>query len=84
MEQVGLAEMAGRPIHTLSGGQKQRLAIAGALAEAVLPRDPASGELDYSCQAAGGCPGRLYARAAPNGAVDFACDRAGCDFALSL
>ena len=59
-------------------------AIAGALAEAVLPRDPASGELDYSCQAAGGCPGRLYARAAPNGAADFACDRAGCDFAPSL
>ena len=32
MEQVGLAGLAGRPIHTLSGGQKQRLAIAGALA----------------------------------------------------
>ena len=32
LEQVGLAGMAGRPIHTLSGGQKQRLAIAGALA----------------------------------------------------
>jgi energy-coupling factor transport system ATP-binding protein len=29
---VGLAGIAGRPIHTLSGGQKQRLAIAGALA----------------------------------------------------
>jgi len=32
LEQVGLAGLAGRPIHTLSGGQKQRLAIAGALA----------------------------------------------------
>ncbi|MGC6482066.1 MAG: ABC transporter ATP-binding protein [Synechococcus sp.] len=32
LEQVGLAGMATRPIHTLSGGQKQRLAIAGALA----------------------------------------------------
>jgi ABC-type cobalt transport system, ATPase component len=32
LEQVGLAGMASRPIHTLSGGQKQRLAIAGALA----------------------------------------------------
>lgn len=32
LEQVGLAGMAARPIHTLSGGQKQRLAIAGALA----------------------------------------------------
>ncbi len=32
LEQVGLAGMAGRQIHTLSGGQKQRLAIAGALA----------------------------------------------------
>ena len=32
MEQVGLAGMSGRPIHTLSGGQKQRLAIASALA----------------------------------------------------
>ena len=32
LEQVGLAGMGARPIHTLSGGQKQRLAIAGALA----------------------------------------------------
>ena len=32
LEQVGLADMASRPIHTLSGGQKQRLAIASALA----------------------------------------------------
>ena len=32
LEQVGLAGMATRPIHTLSGGQKQRLAIASALA----------------------------------------------------
>ena len=32
LEQVGLAGMDGRQIHTLSGGQKQRLAIAGALA----------------------------------------------------
>ena len=32
LEQVGLAGMTSRPIHTLSGGQKQRLAIAGALA----------------------------------------------------
>ncbi len=30
--QVGLAEMARRPIYALSGGQKQRVAIAGALA----------------------------------------------------
>jgi energy-coupling factor transport system ATP-binding protein len=32
LEQVGLAGLERRPIHTLSGGQKQRLAIAGALA----------------------------------------------------
>lgn len=32
LEQVGLAGMGGRSIHTLSGGQKQRLSIAGALA----------------------------------------------------
>ncbi|MFM8524580.1 MAG: ABC transporter ATP-binding protein [Cyanobacteriota bacterium] len=32
LEQVGLADLIRRPIHTLSGGQKQRLAIAGALA----------------------------------------------------
>jgi len=32
LEQVGLAGLGARPIHTLSGGQKQRLAIAGALA----------------------------------------------------
>lgn len=30
--QVGLVEMARRPIYALSGGQKQRVAIAGALA----------------------------------------------------
>ncbi len=32
LRQVGLQNMADRPIHTLSGGQKQRLALAGALA----------------------------------------------------
>lgn len=32
LEQVGLAGLENRPIHSLSGGQKQRLAIAGALA----------------------------------------------------
>ena len=32
LSQVGLEDMADRPIHTLSGGQKQRLALAGALA----------------------------------------------------
>nr|WP_320666546.1 ABC transporter ATP-binding protein [Prochlorococcus sp. MIT 1307] len=32
LEQVDLADMESRPIHTLSGGQKQRLALAGALA----------------------------------------------------
>jgi len=32
LDQVGLAGLEDRPIHTLSGGQKQRLAIAGALA----------------------------------------------------
>jgi energy-coupling factor transport system ATP-binding protein len=32
LEQVGLAGLESRPIHTLSGGQKQRLAIAGSLA----------------------------------------------------
>lgn len=31
LQQVGLAGMAPRPIHTLSGGQKQRLALASAL-----------------------------------------------------
>ncbi len=31
LQQVGLAGMDSRPIHTLSGGQKQRLALAGAL-----------------------------------------------------
>ena len=31
LEQVGLAGMVDRPIHSLSGGQKQRLAIASAL-----------------------------------------------------
>ncbi len=31
LEQVGMAGMESRPIHTLSGGQKQRLALAGAL-----------------------------------------------------
>ena len=32
LEQVDLASIGSRPIHTLSGGQKQRLALAGALA----------------------------------------------------
>lgn len=32
LEQVGLAGLLPRPVHTLSGGQKQRLAIAGTLA----------------------------------------------------
>ncbi len=32
LNQVGLQNMADRPIHTLSGGQKQRLSLAGALA----------------------------------------------------
>ncbi len=32
LEQVGLAGLQQRPIHSLSGGQKQRLAVAGALA----------------------------------------------------
>lgn len=33
LRQVGLADLAERPVSSLSGGQKQRVAIAGALAE---------------------------------------------------
>lgn len=54
MEQVGLAGMAGRPIHTLSGGQKQRLAIAGALASeaTLLLLDEPTALLDPTSQTA--------------------------------
>lgn len=54
LEQVGLAGMAGRPIHTLSGGQKQRLAIAGALASEanLLLLDEPTALLDRASQAA--------------------------------
>ena len=54
MEQVGLAGMAGRPIHTLSGGQKQRLAIAGALASeaTLLLLDEPTALLDPTSQSA--------------------------------
>ncbi len=53
LEQVGLAGMAGRPIHTLSGGQKQRLAIAGALASDanLLLLDEPTALLDTASQA---------------------------------
>ena len=54
MEQVGLAGMSGRPIHTLSGGQKQRLAIAGALASeaTLLLLDEPTALLDPTSQSA--------------------------------
>lgn len=54
LEQVGLAGMAGRPIHTLSGGQKQRLAIAGALASeaTLLLLDEPTALLDPTSQSA--------------------------------
>ncbi len=54
LEQVGLAGMAGRQIHTLSGGQKQRLAIAGALASEakLLLLDEPTALLDPSSQSA--------------------------------
>jgi len=54
LEQVGLAGMAGRPIHTLSGGQKQRLAIAGALASnaSLLLLDEPTALLDTASQSA--------------------------------
>lgn len=53
LEQVGLAGMAGRPIHTLSGGQKQRLAIAGSLASEanLLLLDEPTALLDTASQA---------------------------------
>ena len=52
LEQVGLAGMAARQIHTLSGGQKQRLAIAGALASEakLLLLDEPTALLDPSSQ----------------------------------
>ena len=54
MEQVGLAGMSGRPIHTLSGGQKQRLAIASALASeaTLLLLDEPTALLDPTSQSA--------------------------------
>ena len=54
MEQVGLAGLEGRPIHTLSGGQKQRLAIAGALASeaTLLLLDEPTALLDPTSQSA--------------------------------
>ena len=54
LEQVGLAGMSGRPIHTLSGGQKQRLAIAGALASeaTLLLLDEPTALLDPTSQSA--------------------------------
>lgn len=52
--QVGLAEMARRPIYALSGGQKQRVAIAGALARQaqVLLLDEPTALLDPDSQLA--------------------------------
>jgi energy-coupling factor transport system ATP-binding protein len=53
LEQVGLSDLAQRPIHTLSGGQKQRLAIAGALASeaSLLLLDEPTALLDPCSQA---------------------------------
>ncbi|MFM7269637.1 MAG: ABC transporter ATP-binding protein [Cyanobium sp.] len=53
LQQVGLAGLAQRPIHTLSGGQKQRLAIAGALASqsSLLLLDEPTALLDPESQA---------------------------------
>jgi len=52
LNQVGLAGLDDRPIHTLSGGQKQRLAIAGALASeaALLLLDEPTALLDPTSQ----------------------------------
>lgn len=53
LEQVGLAGLGSRPIHSLSGGQKQRLAIAGALAAdaSLLLLDEPTALLDPDSQA---------------------------------
>lgn len=52
LRQVGLADLAERPVSSLSGGQKQRVAIAGALAESpqVLLMDELTTFLDYEDQ----------------------------------